>query len=150
SGRTRDYRRAQLETLLSPILGCRDARKLRSGLPQDRDILVGILPEGEEILIRRASCGDVARHGESSCKTQVGKSTDGTVTDDPAVFENLLEFARRGSSLLRSQECRRPDIDRKHCEAEGSSYRAVLRRSSIAFAGLLEAISIWARMVGSL
>src|SRR5262249_8276557 len=35
--------------LLSPVLACRNARKLRSGLPQDRDILVGILPESEEV-----------------------------------------------------------------------------------------------------
>ena len=87
------------------VLSCSDACELRSCLPQNRDILVRIFPVREQIFIRRASFRDVARHRESSRKTQLGQSTDATVADDPAVSENLLKFFCRG---LPNLQCRCP------------------------------------------
>ena len=50
-------------------------RVLGLGLPKDRDVGVGVFPEGEEVLVGGAGLGGVAGKGVSAGKAEMGERT---------------------------------------------------------------------------
>ena len=68
---------------------------------EDRDVLIGVFPEGEEILVGSLCLGLISRQGERSAQLQARQRVYGVADNDPAVIENFLEF--RGGFVPRQQ-----------------------------------------------
>jgi hypothetical protein len=76
-------------------------RILRLGLLQDGDVNVGILPEGEEILIRRLGFDSVTGDGIRTGELKAGERAQQKVLYDSGMIEELLELCgSRGAILL--------------------------------------------------
>ncbi len=73
------------------------------GFAEDGDVGVGILPEGEEILIGGAGLGGIAGEGFGASDTNVRESAGRTILHEPAVIDNFLKFRGGGASLLAGQ-----------------------------------------------
>src|ERR1700690_3323112 len=73
------------------------------GLLQDRDVGVGIFPDGEEILVRSAGRAHIS--GKSACPRQpeVGQSAERKIHDHPRMVNDLLKFCCSLASLASSQ-----------------------------------------------
>src|SRR5438309_12017122 len=87
-----DAEERSVETLKSVNL-LLQLRILRLGFLQDRDVGVGIFPEGEEVLVRRACSSHIALHTVSAGKSQASKSAEGKVQHDSTMGNNFLELA---------------------------------------------------------
>src|SRR5258707_13465999 len=70
---------------------------------QDGDVLVGVSPELEKILVGRLCLRLISRQNERSAQLQVGECTDRIANHDPAVIENLLEFRGSFGAPVRGQ-----------------------------------------------
>lgn len=70
---------------------------------EHRQVRVGILPEGEEILIRVPGLARVAGDNVCSAELQVRQGADRIGGDDTTVIEDFLKF-RRG---LPAASCRK-------------------------------------------
>ena len=66
---------------------------------QERDVAVGVFPEGEEILVGSLGFDLVSRQRECPGELQVGQGSDGIADDDSAMVEDLLEFDCRLNAL---------------------------------------------------
>src|SRR5579863_6723608 len=75
----------------SPLL---QLRILRLGFLQDGNIGVGVVPEGEEILVGRAGGGDVSLEDASACQAEMGEGRCRRVSRHCSVIEEVLEFPR--------------------------------------------------------
>src|ERR1035438_9707452 len=78
-------------------------RVLCLGLLQDRNVGVGVFPEGEEVLIGGFCFGDVALHGIGSTQLEMSQYADRIPDHYPGVIQNFLEFLGSLSALTRSQ-----------------------------------------------
>src|ERR1700730_9647261 len=65
---------------------------LRLGLLQDGDVVVGVFPEGEEILIAGFRFGGVAGECIGPSETEMGKRAEREVQHQAAMVEEVLEF----------------------------------------------------------
>src|SRR5215471_17921411 len=72
----------------------------RLGLLENRDVGVGILPNGQEILIGTPGLDSVARNNVRSAQLQVRQGAYRIGEHDAAVIEDLLKF--RGGLLAKS------------------------------------------------
>ena len=75
-------------------------RVLRLGFFQNGDVRVGVLPEGEKVLVDAFRFGAISLHGISSTQLPVCQSAYGIAGHDPAVIKNLLEFGGGFGSLV--------------------------------------------------
>ena len=87
------------------VAGARYSRSLqlgvfRLGLLDDWDVRVGILPNGQEILIGTPGLDPVARNNVRSAQLQVRQGAYRIGEHDAAVIEDLLKF--RGGLLATS------------------------------------------------
>ena len=73
---------------------------LRFGLPEDRDIGIGIFPECDEVEISAAGFGPVALYGVGAGEAELGECAQREIQYEAAVINQLLEF--RQSAPLRS------------------------------------------------
>ncbi len=78
-------------------------RVLCLGLLQDRNVGVGVLPEGEEILICRLGFGRVALYGIRSTQLKMSQCADGIPDHNPGVIQNFLKLPRGFCALARGQ-----------------------------------------------
>src|SRR5438876_833262 len=69
------------------------------GFLQDRDVGVGVFPEGQEILIRAFCFGHVAVDRVGSAKLEMGERTKREVHHDAAMVEKLLELGGCGIAI---------------------------------------------------
>src|SRR5208337_3411781 len=74
-------------------------RVLGFGLLQDRDVGVGVFPEGGKILVGGSCLGGVALQGIGAAEVEVRQYTDGIPDHYPAVIQNFLKFPGSFSSL---------------------------------------------------
>ena len=77
---------------------------LRLCLHQNRNVGVGVFPEGEKILVGKLCLDLVARESECSTQLQVCQHTNRIRADDPAMFENLLKLGGRVRIPVRGRE----------------------------------------------
>src|SRR5215469_13428522 len=87
---------------------------LRLGLFENRNVLVGVFPEREEVLIGGLCLGGVALQHISATEAEMGKRTDRLVQDESAMVEDLLELGGSLATLMRSQIGFATDKDWKH------------------------------------
>ena len=76
-------------------------RVLRLGFLQDGDVGIGVLPEGEEVLILGAGLHRIAGEGVSAgeVKVKVGQCAKREVQHDPTVIEQLLKLGGCGAAV---------------------------------------------------
>ncbi len=74
---------------INPLL---QLRVLRFGLLEDRDVGIGVFPEGEEVLVGGAGLGCVALQSVSAGEAEMGKSADG-IQPNAATVGDFLELA---------------------------------------------------------
>jgi hypothetical protein len=67
-------------------------RVLGFGFLQDGDVGVGVLPEGEEVLIGGAGFGGVALHNVGACEAEMDERADRFSLYNSPMGENLLKF----------------------------------------------------------
>src|SRR5438132_10507214 len=67
----------------------------RPGLLEDRDVGIGVFPEGEEILVGSLRFGLISRESERPAELQVRQWAYGIRAHDTTMIENLLELGRR-------------------------------------------------------
>src|SRR6266852_2668932 len=97
-------------------------RVLGFRLLQDGDVGVGVLPEGEEILVggERPDAGSIGiralrgsrLQGVGTSHSQMRQRSRPAVPDDPAVLENLLKLGGSSTALSGCQVCLSSDICR--------------------------------------
>jgi hypothetical protein len=78
-------------------------RVLRIGLFQDRNVGVGVFPEGEEVLIGGFCFGGVALHGIRSTQLEMSQYADGIPDHYSEMIQNFLKFPGGLSALARGQ-----------------------------------------------
>jgi len=78
----------------------RQLSELGLGLLQDRDVLVGIFPQGEEVLIETPGLVRVSCQGMGAPQLQLGEGADRLTPDDARMINNFLELSRRSAALL--------------------------------------------------
>src|SRR5712691_11426364 len=61
-------------------------------LPENRDVRVGVFPQGEEILVPSLRLGQISGQRERSAQLQVRQCAYGIRTDDTTMIEKLLKF----------------------------------------------------------
>jgi hypothetical protein len=96
----------------------------RPSLFEDGDVLVGIFPEGKEILIGVFGLGPVARGNICSAQLQVGQGAYRIGENDAAVIQDFLKFH---SGLLPTTSCKvrlPPDIRGVEATEFGKERRA--------------------------
>src|SRR5208337_1804859 len=96
------------------------------GLLQDGDIRVGVVPQSQEILIRRLGLGRVALQHVSATKLQTRESANRSVQYDSAMVENFLELSRGFFALMGGQIGFSADIDR----IQGRPFEGAVSRPS--------------------
>ena len=96
----------------TPLAELRQLGVFRFGLLEDRDVGVGVFPEGEEILVGSLCLGLFSRHSERSAELQARHCTYGIADNDPAVIKNFLEFRGGFGALAPGQIGRAAHIDR--------------------------------------
>src|SRR5262249_49004235 len=74
-----------------------------SGLGEDGDVLVGVLPESEEFLISSLGLRPIACQKICPAQLQVRESAYGVGEDDAAMVEDFLEFRGRFRASPRFQ-----------------------------------------------
>jgi hypothetical protein len=75
----------------------------RLGLNQNRNIRVGVLPQGEKILIRGAGFERVALHRVGASQLEMRQHADGFVEHKAAMVEDFLKLCRRFAALTRGK-----------------------------------------------
>src|SRR4051794_2968514 len=85
--------RSKIPALLQP-------RILHSGLLENRDIGIAVLPRGEEILIGCARLGIFARRSQRARQTQSGQTRVRRKAECCSMIENVLELGHRLRSLF--------------------------------------------------
>jgi hypothetical protein len=76
---------------------------LRFSGDENGNVLVGVFPQCEEILISRLGLSGVALHGLGAGEAQVRQCPGPAVPDDAAVVEDSLEFDYGRISICRRQ-----------------------------------------------
>ena len=92
------------------------------GLDEDGDAGVGVLPEGEEVLIGAAgvgksgggvgTMGGLGFEGEGAGDLEMGECADGFIEHDAGVIEDFLELRSGGRAIVRGEICLTPNIAR--------------------------------------
>ena len=77
---------------------------LRLCLHQNRNVGVGVFPEGEKIPVRTLGLDLVPRESECSTQLQVCQNTNRIRADDPAMIEDLLKLGGRFRVPVRGQQ----------------------------------------------
>jgi hypothetical protein len=88
----------------------------RLRLFEDRDVGVGVFPQGERILVGRPLPVLISRQGEGSAQLHVHQCAYRIGAHDPAVIENLLKFGnsfRIPVCATMPRRARRPNADRQ-------------------------------------
>src|SRR5258708_37537006 len=80
--------------------GLLQLRVLRPGFLQDRNVLVGVFPRGEEVLIGSASFGGVARKSKASRQAEASQGDMGRSPESGFVIEKVLELCHRLRALV--------------------------------------------------
>jgi len=70
-----------------------DLRVLRFGLFQDRDVRIGVLPEGKEVLVRCTSLSHVPLHRVGPGQTELRQFPPGCQRPNAAMVQHGLEFS---------------------------------------------------------
>src|SRR5580700_378391 len=86
---------------------------------QDRNLGIGVLPNGEEIFVLLASLGCVTLHRVSAGHAEMRKHAERVANHDSAVIHNFLKFPGGFGTLAGGQVCLATHIDR----IEGSKIR---------------------------
>src|SRR5260370_36673767 len=81
-------------------LGLLQLRVLRLGFLQDGDVLVGVFPRGEEVLIGCASFGGGASKSKASRQAEASQGDMGRGPERGFVNENFLERGHRLRALF--------------------------------------------------
>ena len=76
---------------------------LRLGLLQDRDVGVGVFPQGEKVLVGSFRLGSVALQGVGATKAKMCQRTDGFVHHDSTMVEDFLKLGSSFTALMRRQ-----------------------------------------------
>src|SRR5229473_6969828 len=92
--------------------GLLQLRVLRVGFLQDRDVLVGVFPRGEEVLIGSASFGGVASKSEASRQAEASQGDIGRGPESGFVIENFLELGHRLRALVGLEISEAAQVDR--------------------------------------
>src|SRR5215470_8551879 len=74
-------------------------RVLRFGLLQDGDVEVGVFPEGEEVLVGRASLRRIPSQNRGTTQPEVRQRAYRAIQDKEAMIQNLLEICSRFFAL---------------------------------------------------
>ena len=83
-------------------MGCGQRRVLSSRSNQDRQVLVGVLPESEELLILRSTGAHVTSVCLNSCKPEVRERKQGREGIESRVGEDVLVLGRGVLFLVRN------------------------------------------------
>src|SRR5260370_11567409 len=75
-------------------------RVLSLGFLQDGNVLVGVFPRGEEVLIGSASFDGVARKSKASRQAEASQGDMGRGPESGFVIENFLELGHRLRALF--------------------------------------------------
>src|ERR1700694_1100681 len=89
------YEVNEMVSLLSSL----QLRVLRLGFLQDRDVGVGVFPEGEEVLIGGASLGGVSLQRVRTSQAEMGQYARREVHNNATVLEQFLKL-RGGSGAI--------------------------------------------------
>src|SRR6266851_6042154 len=92
--------------------GLLQLRVLRVGFLQDRNVLVGVFPRGEEVLIGSASFGGVARKSKASRQAEASQGDMGRGPESGFVIENFLELGHRLRALFGLEISEAAQVDR--------------------------------------
>src|SRR5208283_5517580 len=76
---------------------------LRLGLLQDRDVGVGVFPQGEKVLVGSFRLGSVALQGVGATKAKMCQRTDGFVHHDSTMVEDFLKLGGGFATLMHGQ-----------------------------------------------
>ena len=71
------------------------------GLLEDRDVGVGIFPEGEKILVGGVGFCGVTRESVGAAEFEMSQGADEAIADKAAMVEDLLKLDGCGGSLFR-------------------------------------------------
>src|SRR6516225_1245510 len=82
------------------------------GLPEDRNVRIGVFPKGEEVLIRRFGFGGLALHSIGPAELEMCECPDGFVEHNSAMVENFLELGSGLATSMRRQIGFSSDVDR--------------------------------------
>src|SRR5215472_5220694 len=117
-------------------------RILRLRLLQDGNVRISILPQRQEILIRRAGFGSVALQLVSAGEAETCQCAPSKVHDQSPVVNELLKFCSRLVAAAQREIGFPVHINRyqKHCQRKGglakfSSFFIGRRRSPISLSG---------------
>ena len=91
------------------------------GLLEDRDVGVGIFPEGKKILIGGARFCGLAGEYIGSCKSQVRQRSCDRVAGDARMVDDFLEFGDRLWALLQLEVGQAAQINGNEIEPRGNS-----------------------------
>ena len=80
-------------------------------LLEDRDVGIGVFPQGEEVLIGRSGFDGFPLHGIGSTDLEMRQRTDGLVHNDTAMVEDFLELGGGFPALARRQVSLAADIN---------------------------------------
>src|SRR5258707_14931387 len=80
--------------------GLLQLRVLRPGFLQDRNVLVGVFPRGEEVLIGSASFAGVSGKSKASRQAEASQGDMGRRPESGFVTENFLEPGHRLRALF--------------------------------------------------
>src|SRR6266850_7610051 len=70
---------------------------------KDRNVGIGVFPEGEKILVGGARFGCVALHRVATTQLEMSQRTDGFIGHDPAMVEDFLKLCCRFAALTRGK-----------------------------------------------
>ena len=76
------------------LCGLLELRVFHPRVLENRDVRIGIIPEGEEILISSFCLNRISRERERPAELQARQRADRIGEDDPAMVEDLLKFGR--------------------------------------------------------
>src|ERR1700694_897373 len=93
------YEVNEMVSLLSSL----QLRVLRLGLLQDRDVGVGVFPEGQEVLVCTLRFRCIACHRVGATELEMGQRAGHEVPYDASVIQQLLELGGCGSSVVGQQ-----------------------------------------------
>src|SRR5260370_2295309 len=69
-------------------------RVFRLSLLQDWNVMVGVFPQRQEILIRGAALGGVALQRIGTCELEMGQRADGFIQNNTTMVEDSLKLCR--------------------------------------------------------
>jgi hypothetical protein len=75
---------------------------LRLGFLQDRNVGVGLFPEGKEILVSGATLRGVALHDIGAGEAEMGECADSFIKNDSAMVEDFLELDNCFAAIVQS------------------------------------------------